>query len=139
MYDCLQTNGLVSESNKAFWDCLDDQAKAIILGYVPPTNHSTSARPPFTKSASSRLFTSKSVVTKSSNEIQAYLHEISAYDFLLANMHSLDSHTENEDSINGDHIEPPLSDEDNSETRLVNAAKLFGKPIPPGDIRRVMS
>jgi hypothetical protein len=39
----------LSNSNKAIWDRLDDQARGIILGYVTPTNTYSSSRPSFPK------------------------------------------------------------------------------------------
>jgi hypothetical protein len=75
---------------------------------------------------------------KSSSGTQTHLHEISAYDFLLANMHALDFGAHVEDNPNDESVDPPPED-DHSDTRLINAAKSQGKPIPPGDIRYVMS
>jgi hypothetical protein len=120
-----------------FWDRLDDQAKGIILGYVTPTNTYSSSRPSFPKPLFSRPFTGKSGFEKSSPGTQTHLHEISAYDFLFANMHALESSEDLEANPNDESVDPPPED-DQSDTRLINAAKSKGKPIPPGDIRRVM-
>jgi hypothetical protein len=128
----------LSDSNKAICDPLDDQAKGIILGYVPPTNTTSSSRPSFPKPPLSRPFTGKSSFAKASPGTQSHLHEIFAYDFLLANMHSLESSDNIEANPNNKPVDPRPED-DPSNTRLINAAKPKSKPIPPGDICRVMS
>jgi hypothetical protein len=63
---------------------------------------------------------------------------ISAYDFLLANMHALDFSSDVEADPNEESVDPPPEDE-HSDTRLINAAKSKGMDIPPGDICCVMS
>jgi hypothetical protein len=67
-----------------------------------------------------------------------HLHEISAYDFLLANMHALDRSSDVEANPNDKSVGSPPED-DHSDTRLINAANSKGKPIPPGDICCVIS
>jgi hypothetical protein len=128
----------LSDSNKAIWHRLDDQAKGIILGYVPPTNNTSSLRPSFTKPPFSRPFTGKSGFAKASPSTQLHLHEVYAYIFLLANMNALESSDNIEANPNNEPIDPP-HEYDLSDTRLINAAKSKGKPIPPCDICCVMS
>jgi hypothetical protein len=86
----------------------------------------------------SRPSTGKSGFAQSSPGTQTHLHEISAYDFLLANMHGLDCGDNVEDDPNEESVDPP-PEEYHSDTRIVNAAKSKGKRIPPGDICCVMS
>jgi hypothetical protein len=85
-----------------------------------------------------RPSTGKSGFAKTSPGKQTHLHEISAYDFLLENMHALDCGADVEDDPNESSVDPP-PDNDHSDTRLINAAKAKRKPIPPGDNCRVMS
>jgi hypothetical protein len=128
---------VLDAASKAIWDCLDDKAKSIILGYTKPepqqaqfpTNTSNFRRPPVSRSG------------KTPFKPQVNLHEISAYDFLLANIHDV--------APSGDNPGPdmlvskeddPCSSEDTNDIRLINAAKSIGTDhLPPGDIRRVMS
>jgi hypothetical protein len=72
----------LSDSNKAIWDGLDDQDKALILGYIPPNNTHSSFWLQFPKPSFMRPFTGKSGFAKSSSGTQTNLHEIFAYDFL---------------------------------------------------------
>jgi hypothetical protein len=53
-------------------------------------------------------------------------------------MHELDCGVDVEADPNEESVDPP-PEYDHSDTPLINAAKSKGKPIPPGDIRRVMS
>ena len=129
----------LSDTNKAIWDRLDDNAKAIILGYVPPTNNTSSLRTPFSKPPFSKPLNGKGVPPKPPfGTIQTQLHEISAYDFLLANMHSLET-ADCVDNDGGNDTLDNSTEDDTNDTRLINAAKSKGKSLPPGDIRRVMS
>jgi hypothetical protein len=128
----------LSDSNKAIWDRLDDQNKGLIPGYVTPTYPNSSLRSSFSKPLFSRLSNGKSGFAKSSPGTQMHLHDISAYDFLLENMHALDCGADVEADPNEESLYPPPED-DHSDTSLINAAKSKGKPIPPGDICRVMS
>jgi hypothetical protein len=128
----------LSDSNKAIWYRSGDQAKSIILGNATPTYPNSSLRPSFSKPPFSRPSNGKSGFANSSPGTQTHLHEISAYDFLLANMHAIDSGANEEDYPNEETVDPSPED-DHSDTRLINAAKSKGKPIPPGDICRVMS
>ena len=127
----------LSDQNKTIWDRLDDKAKAIILGYVPPTSHS-STRPSFSKSSSSsKPFPAK--LGSAGKSVQAHLHEMSAYDFLLANLHNLETTDDDTTPEDIGEEEPTPPDNDHCDNLLINAAKSRGKTLPPGDIRRVMS
>jgi hypothetical protein len=53
-------------------------------------------------------------------------------------MHALDFSADVEADPNEESVDPP-PENDHSATHLFNAAKYKDKPIPPGDIRRVMS
>jgi hypothetical protein len=125
----------LSDSNKAIWDRLDDQAKSIILGYVDPIYPNSSLRPSFSKPRFYRPSTGKSGFAKVSPGTQTHLHEISAYNFF---MHALECGANVEDNPNEESVDPPPED-DHLNTRLINAAKSKGKPIPPGDVCCVMS
>ena len=121
-------------ASKATWDRLDDKAKSIILGYTKPDQSRpgfSSNRVPFGKPPPGQP-------SKPPFKAQVNLHEVSAYDFLLANMHDVaptaDDHA-SDDSPND--MDTP---EDMNDIRLINAAKSQGTgSVPPGDIRRVMS
>jgi hypothetical protein len=127
----------LNAARKAIWDRLDDKAKSIILGYTNPEsqpncptgNSSTFRRPPVNQSG------------KPPFKAQVSLHEMSAYDFLLANIHDV--------APSGDDIDPhvttqeddePSPSEDMNDMRLINAAKSSRTDhLPPVDIRRIMS
>jgi hypothetical protein len=89
---CMQSNKWfsLSDSNKSNLNCLDDQAKSIIVGYVTPTYPNSSSLSSFPKPHFLRPSHRKSGFAKSSPGTQTHLHDISAYDFVLANMHALD-------------------------------------------------
>ena len=136
--ECHLISGLAFDAaSKAIWDCLDDKAKSIILGYTKPepTKPAFLANcPPFGKSSFGQS-------GKPPFKAQANLHEISAYDFLLANIHDIAPSEDDPDPdlVIDEHEDSQVSDESN-DTRLINAAKSSGNgPLPPGDIRRVMS
>jgi hypothetical protein len=95
-------------------------------------------RPSFSKPPFSCSSTGKNGIAKSSPVTQTHLHEISAYDFLLANMHALDCGANVEDDPDDKSVDPP-SEDDHSDNRFINADKSKGEPITPGDICRVMS
>ena len=57
---------------------------------------------------------------------QSNLHDISAYDFLQANMHSLDPTMSEDTDVPLCH-NPPDDDHDQNATLLVNAAKSSGR------------
>ena len=123
-------------TSKAIWDRLDDKAKSIILGYTKPDQKQqgfSSSNVPFGKSPSSQPH-------RPPFKAQVNLHDISAYDFLIANMHDMaptdDDHAPDEGAP--DVGDPTLITDSASDVRLINAAKSNGS-IPPGDIRRVMS
>jgi hypothetical protein len=129
----------LSEEDQKLWDQLGDKAKSIILGITPADG-------------------SKSYDRK------VNLHQISAYDFLRANLHELDNSLSqgpfcqqdpatgtmggsNELEHDNQSTTEAEGNEDShdlpSETRLINAVKsgnsgVNGK-LAPGDIRRVMS
>ena len=120
----------LDQTTKDLWDKIDDKYKSIILGYMKPpskpnkhdtSNFRPSKKPPF-----------------SSNR-HVNLHEISAYDFLQANIHELDLEEEQHE----DHDEESPPDEqlpESNDTLLINAATGHKTTsFPPGDIRRVMS
>jgi hypothetical protein len=85
-----------------------------------------------------RPFTGKNGFTKSSPGIQTNLHEISAYDFLLANMNAL-KFSDDVKVDTDDKPVDPLPEDDTPDTRLINAPKSKGKLVLPGDISCVMS
>jgi hypothetical protein len=62
----------LSDSNKAIWDRLDDQAKCIILSYVTPTYPTSSSRPSFSKPPFSRPSNGKIGFVKSSPGTQTH-------------------------------------------------------------------
>ena len=117
----------LSDKDRSTWDQLDEKAKAIILGSSGDTSSSR---------------TSRDTPMRRVN-----LHELSAFDFLQANLHHAlpfdsDPHDPPDDAhpSPADVDNPCLDDNpDDSDTRLINAAKSSGSSLPPGDIRRVLS
>ena len=72
------------------------------------------------------------------------LHEISAFDFLQANLHDSSLDPGNEEMFDSSEVETPTDNEDSSvdnpsDTILVNTATSSKTKLPPGNIRRVMS
>ena len=111
--------------SKEIWDKLDDKAKSIILGYDSGNN--TSSPKPFNK--------------PSSFQRKVNLHEMSAYDFIQAYSHQLDTSTPEDSTTasSNDHDTPTDDGQDDNDTRIVNAATSSSSKLPPGDIRRVVS
>jgi hypothetical protein len=70
----------LDENSRDIWDRLDDKAKSIILGYTTPDSSRRTAPP--------KAVAGKPPFKPSFNR-QANLHDISAYDFLLADMHDV--------------------------------------------------
>ena len=105
----------LSTDDRATWDKLDDSAKATILG----TPMSSSAN---------------STSTRTVN-----LHDISAYDFIQANVH--ETANDNTADDQQEYYDTKEAEDQNivhDSTLLVNSAT-SQKPLTPGDIRRVMS
>ena len=104
----------LSANDRAVWDQLDETAKATILGTSMPTTG------PPTKRGTN-------------------LHEISAYDFLQANIHETaqDSADDDADEYHEAH-EVEEQDKNQESTLLVNSTTARNT-LTPGDIRRVMS
>jgi hypothetical protein len=61
------------------------------------------------------------------------VYKPSVYDFLLANMHSVET-TDDVNDDDGDNVLDNGPEDDVNDTRLINAAKSKGKSLPPGDI-----
>ena len=115
----------LDEKERLLWDQFDDKAKSIILGTDVRKSH-FDARPQSNSSGSL-------------SKRKANLHEISAFDFLQANLHDL-SIQESDELIEPEESTPSDTNDNDasSDSLLVNAAKTSSK-LPPGDIRRVMS
>ncbi len=112
--------------SKEIWDKLDDKAKSIILGY--DNNGSSSSAKPFGK-------------PPSSFQRKVNLHEMSAYDFIQAHSHQLEetAHDESATVLSNDQDTSPDPIQDDTDSRLVNAAtSASSNKLPPGDIRRVV-
>jgi hypothetical protein len=124
-------------ASKAIWYCLDDKAKSIILGYTKPEPQQ--ARFPANTSKFRRPSVSQS--GKNPFKPQVNLHEISAYDFLLAIIHHVVPSGDNPDpDVLVSEDDDPRSSEDTNDMRLINAARSSGADhLPPDDIRRIMS
>ena len=116
----------LGEKERLLWDQFDDNAISIILGIDVRKSH-------FDARTQSNL--SGSLPKRNAN-----LHEISAFDFLQANLHELSL---SETEIMAPDDPPPSDTNDNdkssesSDSILVNATKMSSKN-PPGDIRRVL-
>ena len=119
----------LSDKDRQLWDQLDDKAKASILGTSVPT---TTGAPPFDRRQ-------RDNPTRRTN-----LHDLSAYEFLQAHFHDLNS---DQSPLAGDgDVEPidsphPDDHDDDSPARLIHSAKSKSSAtkLLPGDIRRVMS
>jgi hypothetical protein len=124
-------------ASKAIWDRLYDKAKSIILGYTNPEsqpnrptgNSSTFRHPPVNQSG------------KPPFKAQVNLHEMSAYDVLLANIHDVAPSGDDIDRhVTTQEDDEPSSSEDVNDMRLINAAKSSRTDhLPPGGICRVNS
>jgi hypothetical protein len=67
------------------------------------------------------------------------LHEMSAYEFLQVHSHELEPDPEPEETTSED-LPAEATEPEPSDTLLINAAKgSRPSPLPPGDIRRVLS
>ena len=114
----------LSEKDKQIWDQLDDKAKSIIMG-------------------SSQVSSQTKHNGTDARKQHVNLHEISAYDYIQANLHDmhLTPSNEDEDEVFEEAIQDVANEDQNdAETLLINAAKSTGSSkLPPGDIRRVMS
>ena len=114
----------LSDTAKQTWDRLSNEDKAIILGY-------SSAGP---LSSGSRLDQLKRKPPDPASR-RVNLHEMSAYDFLQANLHeNIADATQDDDEYHDAQMEDNSPDDADI---LVNAAK-SSTPLPPGDIRRIM-
>ena len=104
----------LSTDERALWDQLDETAKATILGPIAPRPSPTSKR-------------------------RTNLHEISAYEYLQANVHET-THDSTDDDPDQYHEakESEDPDDDRGSTLLINSAAT-NSALTPGDIRRVMS
>jgi hypothetical protein len=126
------------DSDKAVWDKQDYPAKSIILGHVTPTSNINPSQILYPRASPSRQVISYLEPTKPSLVLQNHNQEISAYDFLHAKMHPLETIINGPKTYTDDVIDQPTNYED-SERRLINVARFKWNPIPLGDIRRVMS
>jgi hypothetical protein len=124
----------LSDFSKAILDRLDDQAIAIILDYVPPTNTNSYSHPPLPKPYFKRLFTGKSGFAKSPLLVhkQTFLKSL-LMKFYWNNMHALKYSDDIEVDIINKPVDPP------PETRLITTAKSKSNPIHPGGIQCVIS
>jgi hypothetical protein len=127
----------LDDKSKAIWDRLDDNTKSIILCYndkplVPAYPRSSSVQPkagqpPFARTSFGRL----------PPPTQAYLHDISDYDFFLANMH--DMHIPPDEDLNHQHPSDLQPVEEKDDIRLINATRSSSTDhMPPGNLRRIM-
>jgi hypothetical protein len=109
----------IDQKTKDLWDQIDDKYKSIILGYTKPSTSSPfSGKPP---------------------SCNINLHEMSAYEFLQVHSHELEPDPEPDEAISED-IQTEEAEPEPSDTLLINAAKgSRPSPLPPGDIRRVLS
>jgi hypothetical protein len=124
------------DKDKQIWDQLGDHAKATILGLSGNESQHQEETHSFPSQASSKPSFSKP--PSGPNIRMANLHELSAYDFLQAQMHQLDLGQDIEDAAaDGNQDEDQAATE--SESLLINLSKSSNGKLPPGDIRHVMS
>jgi hypothetical protein len=89
-------------------DCLDDKAKSIIPGYTP-------SNPPSNVSSSSGTHFGKPPFGRPAFKPQAHLHDLSAYDFLLANMRDLEHHPHTNHDTPSDDVSDQTPEAEDSE------------------------
>jgi hypothetical protein len=127
----------LDDKSKTIWDQLDDKAKSVILGYNSKDLVSKGLSPSGTLEKVHHC--KPSIRNPSPFRTHANLHEISAYDFLLANMHHTAPPRDDLAELADEDEVAPIVEEEHA-TCLINAAKSTTKGnLPPGDIRRVMS
>jgi hypothetical protein len=118
----------IDQKTKDLWDQIDDKYKSIILGYTKPSTSSPfSSKPPSKPPFPNKL------------RCNINLHEMSADEFLQVNYHELEPDPEPDETTSED-LPTEEADSEPSDTLLINAAKgSRPSPLPPGDIRRVLS
>jgi hypothetical protein len=118
----------IDQKTKDLWDQIDDKYKSIILGYTKPSTSSPfSSKPP----------RNPPFPNKPRRNIN--LHEMSAYEFLQVQSHELEPDPGPDETTSED-LPAEEADPVPSDTLLINAAKgSRPSPLPPGDIRRVLS
>jgi hypothetical protein len=122
----------IDQKTKELWDQIDDKYKAVISGYTKPSTSS-----PFSSKPPSKPPSKPSFPNKPRRNIN--LHEMSAYEFLQVHSHELEPDPEPDETIPEDLPAEEVNPEP-SDTLLINAAKgSRPSPLPPGDIRRVLS
>jgi hypothetical protein len=107
----------LGDTAKQLWDRLDDKDKAIILGFPQDGGDQPSSSPPSRR---------------------ANLHEMSAYDFIQAQLHEVQAVALDDAEEFHDAQDKEVANDDPADTVLINSAKSSSK-LQPGDIRRVMS
>jgi hypothetical protein len=114
----------LGEHTQGVWDTLSNESKKVILEQRRPTE-----RPPRTPNISDNTNPS------------ANLHEISAYDYLEAYNHGLDSRSDNkqDSSVPTDNSEGNGGDTEKGERNPLLAHMTKRVRLPPGDIQRVLS
>ena len=87
----------LDDKTKATWDQLDEMAKSIVLAELQPIYH---LRHPHLLVFLAIYIINPPFSSKPPYKPKAHLHEISAYDYILAYMHDLDpQHVKNELSV----------------------------------------
>ena len=111
----------LSDKHKKKWDLLDESAKATILEISGQTK-------------------TESSFNQQDNPIRRVnLHSLSAYDFLQAHIHDIDSGQETHTlNINDDGAQDQDDDDPDTCTIFINLAKSSAGKLPPGDIRCVL-
>jgi hypothetical protein len=107
----------LGDTAKQLWDHLDDKDKAIILGFPQDGGGQPSSGPP---------------------SCHANLHEMSAYDFIQAQLHEVQANALDDAEEFHDAQDKEVADDDPADTVLINSAKSSSK-LQPGDIHCVMS
>jgi hypothetical protein len=119
----------LDQKTKDLWDQIADKYKSVILGYTK----SSSSAPAFIRTSSKPPFPPRQ------QRRNINLHEMSAFEFLQVHTHELEPDPA-PDETNNEDLPDNEPDPEPSDTLLVNAAKgSRSNPLPPGDIRRVLS
>jgi hypothetical protein len=107
----------LSIEERALWDQLGETAKAMILGSSAP----------------------KTAQTPASTKRHMNLHEISAYEYLQANIHETAQESTDDDLDQYHEANETEGQDINQDSTLLVNSTTSQKTLTPGDIRRVMS
>jgi hypothetical protein len=128
----------LDDKRKNIWNCLDDKATAIILGYQNDHQTTSNHQSPFVQHS----ILQKTSMYKPPMKAQSNLRELLAPDFLLANMHDVHVNQDEYHECNQETSIDTTSDNEIEILLIKGALSLSNGNTPhatPGDIHQVMS